>query len=406
MTVPECKHRKEVADKTVCTSPCLITEETDLGLLNMCSRCVLYGIDDCYGDPRVKQRRNPNVSVKPKRNLHRTKRMRPINPNPTTPTATWSYGITTVPSRFNSEFKTTLESLKQAGFDQPTIFVDGPPGEADYESLNLPVVYRQSNVKTAGHWMLSAWELYIRNSHAQYFAMFQDDFITYKSLKQYIELSGPPIDGYLNLYTFPQNQKLADRAKTTGWFRSNQRGLGAVALVFTNQNFKQLISHQHMRDRFQSLEPARNNRLRRDTHLDGGIVDSFKKMGLFEYCHSPSLVQHIGDKTSMNSPKQMRAPKFNGPEFDALQLLPPEKRQQAERKPGQRTYELGDMVSSALSTVGITPERVSEWLGQPCGCAERKEKLNNLSRWAKQATKDSVANSKSFLKKLIGISDE
>lgn len=42
---------------------------------------------------------------------------------------------------------------------------------------------------------------------------------------------------------------------------------------------------------------------------------------------------------------------------------------------------LGDWVESALTSVGITSERVEEWIGKPCNCAERKEKLNALHRW-------------------------
>jgi hypothetical protein len=42
---------------------------------------------------------------------------------------------------------------------------------------------------------------------------------------------------------------------------------------------------------------------------------------------------------------------------------------------------LGDMLSKALSAVGITEERVSTWLGRPCGCGERKQKLNSLHAW-------------------------
>lgn len=45
---------------------------------------------------------------------------------------------------------------------------------------------------------------------------------------------------------------------------------------------------------------------------------------------------------------------------------------------------LGDVVESALSAVGITSERVERWLGRPCGCAERREKLNQLSHWARR----------------------
>jgi hypothetical protein len=44
---------------------------------------------------------------------------------------------------------------------------------------------------------------------------------------------------------------------------------------------------------------------------------------------------------------------------------------------------LGDDVSHALSKVGITEERVSAWLGRPCGCGERRRKLNQLGSWAK-----------------------
>ena len=41
---------------------------------------------------------------------------------------------------------------------------------------------------------------------------------------------------------------------------------------------------------------------------------------------------------------------------------------------------LGDMVSSALSSVGITKDRVSAAVGRPCGCAERQQALNDLGR--------------------------
>lgn len=43
---------------------------------------------------------------------------------------------------------------------------------------------------------------------------------------------------------------------------------------------------------------------------------------------------------------------------------------------------LGDVVERALSKLGISEEKVSKWLGRPCGCPERKEKLNTLHLWA------------------------
>ena len=41
---------------------------------------------------------------------------------------------------------------------------------------------------------------------------------------------------------------------------------------------------------------------------------------------------------------------------------------------------LGDMVSSALTAVGITKERVSAAIGRPCGCAKRQAALNDIGR--------------------------
>ncbi len=63
---------------------------------------------------------------------------------------------------------------------------------------------------------------------------------------------------------------------------------------------------------------------------------------------------------------------------------------------------LGDAIESALSTVGITKERVSEWLGQPCGCLERQRRLNELHLWARQAGQETIDQARSWLTKLIG----
>jgi len=48
--------------------------------------------------------------------------------------------------------------------------------------------------------------------------------------------------------------------------------------------------------------------------------------------------------------------------------------------------ELGDIVESALSMIGITKERVERWFG-PCNCKGRQKKLNELSRWAKRVVR-------------------
>jgi len=48
---------------------------------------------------------------------------------------------------------------------------------------------------------------------------------------------------------------------------------------------------------------------------------------------------------------------------------------------------LGTLLETALSQVGLTEEKVSGWLGKPCHCKERKEKLDRLSLWAAQTVR-------------------
>lgn len=41
----------------------------------------------------------------------------------------------------------------------------------------------------------------------------------------------------------------------------------------------------------------------------------------------------------------------------------------------------GDRLQRAFAKVGVTDESVSAWIGAPCKCPERREKLNRLGRW-------------------------
>ena len=63
--------------------------------------------------------------------------------------------------------------------------------------------------------------------------------------------------------------------------------------------------------------------------------------------------------------------------------------------------ELGDVIERSLQTVGVTDERISTWLGKPCDCDERKEKMNQLSIWAKRIAKGKLKNAKEFLTTII-----
>lgn len=62
---------------------------------------------------------------------------------------------------------------------------------------------------------------------------------------------------------------------------------------------------------------------------------------------------------------------------------------------------LGDFIETALTSVGITSERVEKWVGRPCGCKARKEKLNQLDRWARRVLQGRTENAEQHLNDLI-----
>lgn len=193
----------------------------------------------------------------------------------------WSYGLTTIPER-GDLLARTLASLASAGFDSPLVFTDEP---------RLGVV---------GRWMLSAWELYLRNPWADRFAVFQDDLVTCRNVRAYLEQSPYPDKGYLNLYTAQSNEGLAIEP---GWFQSRdiatngtkklQSGRGALALVFSRATLATLFASRAFVDK-----PY--DRARGDRSIDGAIVNAMNLAGWREYVHNPSLVLHTGKTSTMN----------------------------------------------------------------------------------------------------------
>lgn len=225
----------------------------------------------------------------------------------------WAYGITTVPERLkNGLFPKTLASLAQAGFDKPRLFVDDCENPRLYDCFGLEVTSHWPRIRTYGNWILALAELFIRNPSMDRYAIFQDDFVTVRGLKDYIEKCKFPETGYFNLYTFPKNQELAPAS--TGWYLSNQLGYGAVALVFNHAGVVKLLSQQVLVER--PMDVHRGHKA-----VDGAIVTAFRKLDWKEYVHNPSLVQHTGLESSMGNKKHPLAISFPGENFDALSLL-------------------------------------------------------------------------------------
>jgi hypothetical protein len=64
---------------------------------------------------------------------------------------------------------------------------------------------------------------------------------------------------------------------------------------------------------------------------------------------------------------------------------------------------LGDFVESALDKIGAARvvNKVHAWLGIPCGCKKRKEKLNQLHRWATRVIQGKEGKAEQYLNELV-----
>lgn len=238
----------------------------------------------------------------------------------------WSYGVTTnkpdilegpraQPYRRLNLLPQSLQSLKGAGFDKPILFVDNESEPSSWrQEFGLEVVCRYPRIRAFGNWILALGELMLRQPWADYYAIFQDDILVSKNLRQYIERTQYPDKGYLNLYTFPENQALS-RGRTGFYMASKQmRGLGALGLVFDHDAAVACISDPHMATRNRDFN-------RGHKFIDGGVVDAMRNQGYSEFVHNPSLVQHTGFKSTLNNPDQPTAISFQGEGFDCLSLL-------------------------------------------------------------------------------------
>lgn len=63
---------------------------------------------------------------------------------------------------------------------------------------------------------------------------------------------------------------------------------------------------------------------------------------------------------------------------------------------------LGDLVEQALTKVGVTSEKVSAYLGRPCSCKKRRDKLNQLDSWARRVVAGKLEDAHKHLESLLG----
>lgn len=243
----------------------------------------------------------------------------------------WSYGITTVPERELNYLPTTIASLYGAGFPKPILFIDGGnvTGFVGFEKI-----VHHKRIGPFANWYLALSHLYIANPRCDRYAIFQDDVLFPRNLRDYLE-SYYPENGYQNCYCHYQGKTLAEEREQKGWQDSdpqqtpnrpnNPKGRGALALVFDKPTTQKLLSSE-----FLIQYPA--NGFRGWKCNDGAVFNALKKEGILEYFHYPGLCKHIGEESALQQvvkerwprndhPSQPETGSFVGEDFDCKELI-------------------------------------------------------------------------------------
>lgn len=204
----------------------------------------------------------------------------------------WAYGITTIPKRLEL-LTQTQASLANAGFPGSKVFVD------------------RQKAGVIGNWLLAATDLFVHNPNADRFAIFQDDLVACKNLRAYLENTIPSLPGgYYNLLLL-KSEGLDPKKDHYGWYTPRRQGQGAVALVFDNYCLTQLLTSPGIIERMKRFKDG----------LDGAIHGCLAGKGIKEYVHWPSLVDHVGEKSTLGHGQFPRSDSFPGVDFDAMSLI-------------------------------------------------------------------------------------
>lgn len=285
----------------------------------------------------------------------------------------WSYAVTTVPQRLDTTLPKALESLSQGGFDEPRLFIDGP--QSSNALGRYPTVFRGEQIRPIGNWVLALWELYLREPLVDRYAIFQDDILCCKNLRDYLDECPYPDKGYLNLYTFPHNAK----QRVKGWHESDQHGKGALGLIFDRATLGVLLASKVLVMWPQNVNAPHGGY----KSIDGCVVTALRKHGWTEYVHTPSLLQHTGDESTINASVHPKADTFPGEDFDALNLLPGSRLKLG--KPLEKEHL--DELQEPFEVLGIDRQRFSRYVRARVDPCDRKALLEEVEQRAQRVSK-------------------
>jgi hypothetical protein len=203
---------------------------------------------------------------------------------------TWAVGVTTSP-RKKPTLEFCVESLIRAGWERPWLFIDGGTDLADSQA-QLPVTYREEKVGAWSNFYLAVLELLMRQPDADAYLLVQDDALFYdrQNVREYLESCLWP-DGDAAAVSLYCPQPYTRRQP--GWYALDGRWVwGAQAFVFSNSAARHLATDRQVFEHRWSGGRA-------DTHVDVEIGNWARRQDKSVYYPVPSLVQHIGQTSTL-----------------------------------------------------------------------------------------------------------
>lgn len=203
----------------------------------------------------------------------------------------WAVGVTTAP-RLQPTLDACLGSVIRAGWPTPQLFVDSAV-RIPREFIHLPGTFRDPRAGAWPNYYLALTELLLRHPQADACLLLQDDAVLYdrEPLPEYLEKvlwpgSAPAL---VSLYCSP-----ADCGDRPGWHaRRDTCNTGPVATVFPRELARAFVTdatvfaHRWLSDPVASLA------------VDDVVARWASDQGLPVWFPTPSLVQHIGDTSTL-----------------------------------------------------------------------------------------------------------
>ena len=203
---------------------------------------------------------------------------------------TWSVGVITAP-RLAPTLDACLDSFIRAGWERPRLFVDTATTIATRHA-HLPLTVREPRIGAFPNYYLALAELVMRDPEADAYLLAEDDvlFSDREDLHAYLQDVLWPSDpiGAVSLYCSSAYTKT-----DPGWHKFDGEWVwGALAFIFSPESARRFLGDPLI--------------FAHRTSSDEGLADTDALIGTWSHQRdlplffpTPSLVQHIGDTSSL-----------------------------------------------------------------------------------------------------------